>query len=91
MAERTAWRSCADNRSWSVFGKKKRGENSKVGPPVRDDLVGRDFTADAPKRLWLAGITEYSTGERKLYLITDRTFESDDWSVPWAATTWLVP
>ena len=48
MAERTAWRICADNGWWSAFGK-KRGKNGKVGPPVHDDLVDRDFTADDAK------------------------------------------
>ncbi len=47
MAERTAWRICTDNRWWSVFGK-KRGKNGKSGPPVHDDLVERDFSAQAP-------------------------------------------
>ena len=68
MAERTAWRICANNGWWSAFGKRKRGKNGKVGPPVHDDLVGRDFTADTPNRLWLADITEHRTGEGKLYL-----------------------
>jgi putative transposase len=53
MAERTAWRICTDNRWWSVFGK-KRAKNGKPGPPVHDDRVERDFTADAPNRLWLS-------------------------------------
>ena len=52
---------------WSVFGK-KRGKNGKVGPPVHDDLVERDFTADEPNQLWLSDITEHRTGEGKLYL-----------------------
>jgi len=68
MAERTAWQICSANGWWSAFGKRKRGKNGKVGPPVHDDLVGRDFTADAPNRLWLADITEHHTGEGKLYL-----------------------
>jgi hypothetical protein len=42
MAERTAWRICSQHRLWCVLGKKKRG-----GPPVHDDLVDRDFTAEA--------------------------------------------
>ncbi|WP_237083916.1 IS3 family transposase, partial [Mycobacteroides abscessus] len=67
MAERTAWRICSQNRLWSVFGK-KRGKNGKVGPPVHDDLVERDFTAGRPNRLWLSDITEHRTGEGKLYL-----------------------
>jgi len=37
-------------------------------PPVHDDLVMRDFTADAPNQLWLTDITEHPTGEGKLYL-----------------------
>jgi len=67
MADRTAWRICRDNRWWSVFGK-KRGRGKKAGPPVHDDLVRRDFTADGPNRLWLTDITEHATGEGKLYL-----------------------
>ncbi len=68
MTERTAWRICSDNCWWSAFGKRKRGKSGKAGPPVHDDLVGRDFTADAPNQLWLSDITEHHTGEGKLYL-----------------------
>jgi putative transposase len=50
-----------------VFGK-KRGKNGKVGPPVHDDLVGRDFSAQGPNQLWLSDITEHPTREGKLYL-----------------------
>ncbi|GAB3669156.1 hypothetical protein GCM10027596_41020 [Nocardioides korecus] len=47
MAERTAWRLCSELGWWSAFGK-KRGRNGKTpGPPVHDDLVERDFTAEA--------------------------------------------
>ncbi len=69
MAERTAWRICSLNGWWSAFGKKKgRGKGKKVGPPVHDDLVKRDFTADRPNELWLTDITEHRTAEGKLYL-----------------------
>ena len=69
MCARAAWRICADNQWWSVFGKKKaRGKGTKVGPPVHDDLVGRDFTATAPNQLWLTDLTEHRTAEGKLYL-----------------------
>ena len=69
MAERTAWRICSGNGWWSAFGKRKRrGKGGKVGPPVHDDLVKRDFTAQGPNQLWLADITEHRTGEGKLYL-----------------------
>ena len=37
-------RLCSQQRIWSVFSK-KRGLNRKAGPPVHDDLVGRQFTA----------------------------------------------
>ncbi|WP_241748401.1 IS3 family transposase [Streptomyces sp. M3] len=69
MAERTAWKICRDNRWWSAFGKRRgRGKNVKAGPPVHDDRVKRDFTADGPNRLWLTDITEHAAGEGKLYL-----------------------
>ncbi|MFC5273726.1 IS3 family transposase [Brachybacterium sacelli] len=68
MCERTAWRICRDNQWWSVFGK-KRGKNGKrPGPPVHDDLVKREFTADDANELWLTDITEHWTDEGKLYL-----------------------
>jgi hypothetical protein len=52
MAERTAWRICRDNGWWSAFGKQRgRGKNAKAGPPVHDDLVRRNFTADGPMHL----------------------------------------
>ncbi|WP_406334195.1 DDE-type integrase/transposase/recombinase [Streptomyces sp. NBC_00203] len=50
-----------------MFGK-RRGRTKKAGPPVHDDMVRRDFTADGPNRLWLADITEHATGKGKLYL-----------------------
>jgi transposase InsO family protein len=69
MARRTAWRICSANGWFSRFGKKPtRGKGGKVGPPVHDDLVERDFTADAVNTLWLADITEHSTLEGKVYL-----------------------
>jgi len=40
----------------------------KPGPAVHEDLVRRDFTADAPNELWLTDITEHRTAEGKLYL-----------------------
>ncbi|MBC9712732.1 DDE-type integrase/transposase/recombinase [Streptomyces sp. TRM66268-LWL] len=69
MAERTAWRICRGNGWWSAFGKRRgRGKNAKAGPPVHDNKVRRNFTATAPNRLWLTGITEHSTGAGKLCL-----------------------
>ena len=42
----------------------RRGNNAQVVP----DLVNRDFTADAPNRLWVADITYISTWSGFLYL-----------------------
>ena len=51
-----------------MFGK-KRGKNGKrPGPPIHDDLLKRDFTADDVNELWLTDITEHRTTEGKLYL-----------------------
>ena len=66
--DRTVWRICAANRWWCSFGKKRARNGKKPGPPVHDDLVDRDFTADAPNQLWLTDITEHRTSEGKLYL-----------------------
>ena len=77
MAERTAWRICADNGLWSRFGKKRGRNGKKPGPPVHDDLCavtdekGRtrhEFTANKPNELWIGDITEHWTGDGKLYL-----------------------
>ncbi|WP_115411740.1 IS3 family transposase [Nocardia farcinica] len=68
MAARTAWRICSANRWWSSFGKKRGTKHGRSGPPVHDNLVARNFTADAPNVLWLMDITEHHTGEGKLYL-----------------------
>ena len=66
--DRTMWRVCSANGWWSAFGKKRGKNGKKPVPPVHDDLVKRDFTADAPNELWLADITEHRTGQGKLYL-----------------------
>ncbi len=68
MSERTAWKICSQNRWWSAFGKKKARSAKKAGPEVHDDLVQRNFSADAPNELWLGDISEHRTREGKLYL-----------------------
>ncbi|WP_410628348.1 hypothetical protein [Amycolatopsis sp. cmx-8-4] len=60
MADRTAWRICSSMGWWSAFGRKRGRNGKKAGPPVRDDLVRRDFTATAPNQLWLADISAWS-------------------------------
>ena len=66
-SENRVQRLCAQERIWSIFAK-KRGLSRKAGPPVHDDLVKRQFRADAPNVTWLTDITEHPTGEGKLYL-----------------------
>jgi transposase InsO family protein len=58
-----------------VFAK-KRGLNRKAGPPVHDDLVDRQFTAEAPNAVWLTDITEHPTAEGKLYLCAIKDLHS---------------
>jgi transposase InsO family protein len=66
VCERTVWKRCSENGWWSVFGKRKTRQRTKPGVPAHDDLVRREFNADAPNRLWLADITEHRTDEGKL-------------------------
>ena len=65
MAVRTAWRLCRGQGIASVIRKRK---TTPPGPPVHDDLLQRDFTAEALDVVWLTDITEHPTGEGKLYL-----------------------
>jgi transposase InsO family protein len=60
-------RLCSAQRLWSVHAR-RRGRHRQPGPPVHDDLVGREFTAARPNLLWFTDITEHPTGEGKLYL-----------------------
>jgi putative transposase len=41
-----------------------QGEQGRVAPNV----LNRAFEADAPKRKWVTDVTEFSVGDRKLYL-----------------------
>jgi putative transposase len=49
---------------------RRRRQGCTVRDPDADpfpDLVNRDFTADAPNRLWITDITEHPTTEGKVY------------------------
>lgn len=67
VSDRVVWRICRDHQWWSRFGKPKRGKASKPGAPSHDDLVRRNFTAEAPNVVWVADLTEHWTDEGKLY------------------------
>lgn len=41
-----------------------RGEQCKIAPNV----LNREFHADAPNQKWVTDVTEFSVGDRKLYL-----------------------
>jgi transposase InsO family protein len=60
-------RLCSSHGIFSRLAKKKRRGGRPLGP-VHDDLVRREFSAQAPNELWLVDITEHRTSEGKLYL-----------------------
>jgi putative transposase len=66
-SENRVQRLCSLQRIWSLHAK-KRGLNRKAGPPVHDDLIGKDFTATAPNQKWVTDITEHPTSEGTLYV-----------------------
>jgi putative transposase len=81
---RTVWKVCRDNGWWSAFGKPKARKTTRPGTPAHDDLVRRNFTADAPNTVWLADITEHRTAEGKLYLCAIKDLFSNrivGWSI----------
>lgn len=51
-------RLCSQEHIWSSFAK-KRGLNRRSGPPVHDDRVERQFSAQAANQVWLADTTEH--------------------------------
>jgi putative transposase len=57
-SENRVQRLCSQQRIWSVSAR-KRGLSRKTGPPVHDDLVNRQFTADRPGQLWLTDIERH--------------------------------
>lgn len=75
-SERRVWRLCSQQQLFSHTLKRARKHGKKPGPPVCDDLVKRDFTANSINELWLTDIppraggtpTEHHTGEGKLYM-----------------------
>ncbi|GAA3278391.1 hypothetical protein GCM10020260_00440 [Nesterenkonia halobia] len=68
VSERRVWRLSSQERIFSSTQRRSRSTTKKAGPAVTDDLVHREFTAEAPNRLWLTDITEHRTAEGTLYL-----------------------
>jgi putative transposase len=50
-------RLCTTQKIWSIHAR-KRDLSRKAGPPVHDDLIQKDFTADRPNHKWLTDITD---------------------------------
>lgn len=68
VCDRTVWKICHAMGWWSAFGKPCARKSTKAGAAAHDDLVRRNFTANAPNVVWVADITEHTTAEGKLYL-----------------------
>lgn len=68
MADRTAWRLCSQAGIMSAIIKSRKKRDKKPGPPVHDDLIVWDFTAENLDEKWLRDITEHWASEGKLYL-----------------------
>lgn len=65
--ENRVQRLCSQQQIYSAFAR-KRGLGARSGPPVHDDLVGGDFSAQRPNQVWLTDISEHRTAEGKLYI-----------------------
>ncbi len=63
-------RICAESGWWCSFGKKKNRKASAPAIAAHDDLVRRQFNADAPNQIWLADLSEHRTSGGKAYLRT---------------------
>jgi putative transposase len=69
VSENRVHRLCREQQIFSTTVKRK-GHARKPGPPVHDDLIDRDFTAERPNQRWVGDITEHRTDEGRLYLCT---------------------
>lgn len=68
VGERRVWRLCSQQKLWSTTVRKgRRGSGKRPGPAVFDDYVRRDFSAAAPNRTWVTGLTEHPTAQGKVY------------------------
>lgn len=66
-SDNRAARLCS-HQSIRAMHSRQRATSRKPGPPVHDDLVGRDLTAGQPDAKWRTDITEHPTDEGTLYL-----------------------
>ncbi|MFN2638227.1 MAG: IS3 family transposase [Gemmatimonadaceae bacterium] len=66
-SENRVHRLCSSHGIFSVLSRRK-GRRPRPGAPVHDDLVRREFGANASNELWFTDISEHPTAEGKLYL-----------------------
>jgi transposase InsO family protein len=58
----------AANGLVGVTNRRKWRRDDDHKGPLAPDLIGRDFTAEAPDQRWVADITEFDCGDGRLYL-----------------------
>lgn len=58
-SERRVWRLCSQQQIFSTTERKAKKKHKKPGPPVCDDLLGRDFTATGCNEKWLVDIERH--------------------------------
>ena len=62
VGENRVHRICKEHRIWSTTTKKgKKIAGKTPGPAVSDDLVKREFSAEAIDQIWFTDITEHRT------------------------------
>jgi len=69
VSENRVHRLCREHQIFSTTVKRK-GHARRPGPPVHDDLIDRDFTAERANQRWVGDITEHRTDQGRLYLCT---------------------
>jgi hypothetical protein len=85
VSENRVYRLCSAQRLWSAHAK-KRGLSRKPGPPVHDDLVGRNFAAPAVNVKWLTDITEHRPVTASSIYVRSRTAPpTESWTTRSAA------
>lgn len=72
VSDRRVLKLCQEVGISSVTVAKRKSVSKRSLPASADDLVCRNFRADAPNELWLTDITEHPTGEGKLYVCAVR-------------------
>jgi putative transposase len=81
-SENRVHRLCSMQGIFSVHSK-KRGAGRRPGPPVHDDLVQRDFSAEEINTLWLTDISEHPTKASSISAPSRMPVPSGSSATPW--------